>query len=147
MEIKFRGQRIDNNEWVYGYYRKNTFFNKLGDTPKEIYTKHFIGSFDNLNLFDGIFEQVEVEYKTIGQFIGVVDSNGKDIFLGDKVNGRALVQRSLDPNREPDIVPFEGIISYAEGCYFVKGNNGQCVFSFNYTDYELEVVGNEYEVS
>lgn len=24
MEIKFRGQRIDNNEWVYGYYRKGT---------------------------------------------------------------------------------------------------------------------------
>ena len=81
------------------------------------------------------------------QFIGVVDSNGKDIFIGDKVNGRALVQRSLDPNREPDIVPFEGIINYAEGCYFVKGSNGQCVFSFNYTDYELDVVGNEYEVS
>lgn len=79
------------------------------------------------------------------QFIGVVDENKKDVYLGDKVKGRYMVQRSLDPNAEPEIIYFEGVIKYAEGCFYVKAENGQCVFSFTYPDYELEVVGNEFE--
>lgn len=85
-EIKFRGQRIDNNQWVYGYYRKNTFYNKLGDEPKEIYTKHFIGAFDNKNLIDGIFEQVEVKPETICQFTGILDKANTEIYEGDFVS-------------------------------------------------------------
>ena len=79
------------------------------------------------------------------QFIGVVDENNKDVYFGDKVKGRYMVQRSLDPNAEPEIIYFEGVIKYAEGCFYVKADNGQCAFSFTYPDYELEVVGNEFE--
>lgn len=82
-EIEFRGKRVDTGEWVYGFYRKNTFYNKLGDEPKEIYTKHFIGSFSNLELFDNIFEQVEVIPETIGQFIGQFVFNEQKIYEGD----------------------------------------------------------------
>ena len=70
MEYKFRGKRIDNGEFVYGFYRKYTFYNNLSDKPKEVYTKHFIGGFDNLVLFNGIFEQIDVMPETVGIFTG-----------------------------------------------------------------------------
>lgn len=79
---KFRGQRIDNNEFVFGYYRKYTFHNKLADNPKEIYTKHFIGSFSNLDLFNDIFEQVEVKSETVGQLI-YTNKEGVEYYEGD----------------------------------------------------------------
>lgn len=140
MEIKFRGKRIDNGKLVYGFYRKNTFFNRFDNPPSAIYSKHFIGSFDNLNFFDGIFEQVEVEESSIGIYIGVKDLKEKEVYVGDRVKGRFFIQKSLNPDLEPEIKHFEGIVSFAEGCFFVKGDNGECVFSFTYPDFELEVI-------
>jgi hypothetical protein len=83
--IKYRGKRIDNGALVYGFYRENSFYNRLGDEPVLIYTKHFIGVLDNLQLFDIIFEQVEVEKDSISIFFGKKDKNGKEIYTKDIV--------------------------------------------------------------
>lgn len=53
-EIIFRGKRIDNNEWVYGYLQQE----------------------DKINLY-------YVKKETIGQFTGITDINGNKIFEGD----------------------------------------------------------------
>ena len=97
------------------------------------------------NLTDSIFNNKDIRLMILMQYTGLKDENGKEIYEGDIVNGRYLVQRSLDPNAEPEIVHFEGVIEYAEGCYYVKAENGQCVFSFTYSDYEMEAIGNIYE--
>jgi len=67
-EIKFRGKRIDNGEWVYGYY---AFACRYDDSFRRhwIYPK------------SGNVEEVDPE--TVGQFI--VNEDGNDIFEGDKI--------------------------------------------------------------
>lgn len=70
-EILFRGKRVDNGEWVEGYYAKS------GD-------KTFI-LVDN-DIAVGYVIMKEVIPETVGQFTGVIDRTGKKIFEGDIVN-------------------------------------------------------------
>lgn len=71
-EMLFRGKRIDNGEWVKGFYVC-------------VLDTHYImtGKFDSLT--NGIInsEAYKVDPDTIGQFIGLCDKNGVRIFEGD----------------------------------------------------------------
>ena len=73
-DIIFRGKRIDNGEWVYGFYcHYDDTKDKGKDDCDYIVEKH------NGNHFPFI----KVLPETVGQYTGVTDKNGRKIFEGD----------------------------------------------------------------
>lgn len=79
-EILFRGKRIDNGEWVYGFY----FCMYHDDDRKHLH--HFIIPLNvPIPKDKPIGEiQVEVDPTTVGQYTGLT-ANGNKIFEGDIV--------------------------------------------------------------
>lgn len=78
--IKFRGQRIDNGEWVYGdlVINKPTMSYRIFKDFASV--RH--GDYSDSGLHECSGELYNVKPETVGQFIGI-DTKGKEVYDGD----------------------------------------------------------------
>lgn len=143
-EILFRGKRINNSEWVYGFLYETE---KSSSYNAESYILEKERLTINYKCVEGITTHipfVQVTPDTVGQFTGVTDKNGKKIFEGDICTINFLTISGKVNRRENYKCEFY------EGKFCFVSDNGKfrCWYSEKEYIYEgacrnnIEVVGN-----
>lgn len=127
--IKFRGYNKKNGKWLYGYYLRNRGVDFV--CPDEFATP------------EKDWTDYEVDPATVGQFTGLHDKNGKEIYEGD------IVQWGDSEHKIKQVVEFRngafGYVYDTIGSFVPYAANTNFDFAALGTDKRFEVVGNVFD--
>ena len=129
-EIKFRGKRLDNGEWVYGNLLK---IDHGTECACYIIPRITNGSWSKDRLMlKFISPCYEVDPETIGEYTGFCDENGKEICESDIVELPEFLEQ-----RRKAIVVWSGGWYWKVGDY--RGGNLICASEI------VKIIGNPYD--
>ncbi|HAM1052944.1 TPA: hypothetical protein H9267_002725 [Listeria monocytogenes] len=127
-EIEFRGKAIHPNSleqivgsWAYGGIFENKIISRNLDMDSH---------------YHGFISEIEIDLKTIGQYTGLKDKNGKKIFEGDIVD--ISVYDRLDWSS------IKGKVVFLNGAWLVE-DVGHFAITLQSETNEIEIIGNVHE--
>lgn len=123
-DIKFRGKRIDDGQWLYG-----------GIDLMQ-------GDATIFDCSDMLHSQVEVDEETVGEFSGIRGKKGNEIYEGDIV--QCMNNRFLSPFT-PNSEPFMAVVVFVEGLFAVKRIDTFDIDCLCNWSNDAEVIGNIYD--
>lgn len=124
-EIKYRGLKTfqifngeTNSVWIYGFYLKRGTYGDPGPQA-------------HIFVYENGYEGYRVEAETIGQFTGLLDKDGKEIY-------------------EDDIISFDdgkiGIVEFTRGCFVVRyGKDNVTRSLYEIHNWSVKILGNRFE--
>ena len=137
-EYKYRGKGIADNEWYFG----DLIQTRLGTTW--IITEDYTTATEEISLNTCASPQVKAE--TVGQYTGLHDKNGKEIYEGD------IIEFSYDMFvGNFDTFVAKGKIIFEEGAFYVevfeneRTTEGEAYLLYSINLDTIKVIGNIYE--
>lgn len=123
-EIKYRGLKTfqifsgeKKSVWIYGFYLKRGTYGDPGPQA-------------HIFVYENGYEGYRVDSKTIGQFTGLVDSTGKEIYEDDIISpadGRI------------------GIVEFHNGSFVVNYGDNMVQALYELQNWKLIILGNRFE--